>query len=307
MRFAMPDRLLGRPRHDRSRRSRPGTVSATARPAARLETASATCLASDRFQVMKMARASGSCSAWAMRSAAIHAGRPPPATMTISVGSGVEVDRAVGRDVRLGGRDVAVAGPDDLVHPWNRRGPVRQRGDGVSAADAKQPRDAGFERRRHDRWLRPRADGDDLADAGDTGRDRGHQQRRGKREAAAGHVAADACQWFHPLLDRHTRRHHDSQRPRQLPPCDPRDVSCRVADRAPHVGRDARRGVAHLVAGDFERPPDAIEPGGKPAERAIATLPHAIDDAVDAADEGAVLAAARPRAADRQLVYRWRR
>ena len=55
-------------------------------------------------------------------------------------------------------------------------------------------------------------------------------------------------------------------------------------------GGDARRRVAHLVGGHFERPADAIEPERKPAERAIATLPHAIDDAVDAANEGAVLA-----------------
>ena len=49
-------------------------------------TASATSRASVRLGVISTARASGSCSAWAIRSAAIHDAGPRVATMTISVG-----------------------------------------------------------------------------------------------------------------------------------------------------------------------------------------------------------------------------
>ena len=52
----------------------------------------------------------------------------------------------------------------------------------------------------------PRADGDDLRDARDARRDRGHQQRRRQRIAAAGNVAADAVEREDALLDADARR-----------------------------------------------------------------------------------------------------
>ena len=93
-------------------------------------------------------------------------------------------------------------GPTILSTRGTVVGAVGQRGDGVRAADAEQPRHAGFERRRHHHRLRPRADRDDLVDAGDARRNRGHQQRRGQRIASARHVAADAVERDDALLDR---------------------------------------------------------------------------------------------------------
>ena len=110
---------------------------------------------------MRTARASGSCSACAIRSAAIQRRVAASATMHNLARAGVEVDAAVGGDQRLGRRDVAVAGPDDLVHARHRVGAVGERGDRVRAAEPEQPRDAGFDRGGHHHRLRSRADGDD--------------------------------------------------------------------------------------------------------------------------------------------------
>ena len=62
-----------------------------------------------RLQVMKIARASGSCSACAIRSAAIQAGRPGAGDDHDLGRPGIEIDRAVAGDERLRGRDIAVA------------------------------------------------------------------------------------------------------------------------------------------------------------------------------------------------------
>jgi hypothetical protein len=50
--------------------------------------------------------------------------------------SGEEVDGTRRRDKRFRDRDVTIAGPDDLVHAWNGRRAVRERRDGVRAADS---------------------------------------------------------------------------------------------------------------------------------------------------------------------------
>ena len=65
--------------------------------------------------VTKIARAAGSCSACAIRSAAIQSGRPFVDTTTISLGPAKKVDRAVARHQRLRRGDPGVAGADDLV------------------------------------------------------------------------------------------------------------------------------------------------------------------------------------------------
>jgi hypothetical protein len=46
----------------------------------------------------------------------------------------------------------------------------------MGAAHAKQPRRASLHRRRHHHIVRPRADDDDVADAGDAGGNCGHQE-----------------------------------------------------------------------------------------------------------------------------------
>ena len=151
--------------------------------------------ASRRLGVMSTARASGSCSACAIRSAAIQSRRPARRDDQDLGRAGVEVDRAVAADERLGRRHPAVARADDLVHarhasrvPYASAAtacapPIwKKRSTPASSAAAST---AGCGRGRH---------GDDLAHAGDARGDRGHQQRRGQRIQAARHVAADAIE-----------------------------------------------------------------------------------------------------------------
>ncbi len=138
--------------------------------------------------------------------------------------AGVEVDGAVGRDERLGCRHIAIARSDDLVDAWNRVGAVRQRGDRVRAADVKESRDAGLERRGHHDRFGPRTHGDDLRDAGDARRNRRHQQRGGQRKSSARHVAADSCQRLDALFDRDAGRDRHRERLRNLTRGDLGDV-----------------------------------------------------------------------------------
>ena len=93
-------------------------------------TASATRSASARLHVMKIERASGSCSACAIRSAAIHpAGREPATIDDLGRARRRSRSRSRADDERLRRRDVAVAGADDLVDARNRvrcRRPARR-------------------------------------------------------------------------------------------------------------------------------------------------------------------------------------
>ena len=122
--------------------------------------------------------------------------------------------------------------------------------------------DAGLERGQHDRRVGPRADGDDLPHAGDPRRDRGHQQRRRQRIAAARHVAADAIERDHALFDR------DAGRGRQPPPA--RDLPCArrarmfraasaIAFRT-SAGTGRGRACASPRAGHLERSAEPVEP-----------------------------------------------
>ena len=89
--------------------------------------------------------------------------------------AGVEVDRAIGGDKRLGGGDVLVARPDDLVNAWNGCRAVREGGDRLRASHTKQPGDAGDARRGHHNRRGTRARDDHFAHAGGASRDCGHQ------------------------------------------------------------------------------------------------------------------------------------
>ncbi len=156
----------------------------------------ATASASRRDGVSRMARASGSCSACAIRSAAIHAGRPDDDTTTISLGPAWKSIAQSARDERLCGGDIRVARSDDLVDGRNRLGAVGERRDGVRAAEPEQPRDAGHAGGVHDRGVRARAHRDDLfarrpparewrSSAATTGADNGRRGRSSRRDPAA--------------------------------------------------------------------------------------------------------------------------
>ena len=110
-------------------------------------------------------------------------------------GAGDHVDADGAEDHALGGGDVGVARPHDLVHRRDRRGAVGERGDRLRAADPIDLVDAGdarggehqrvhlaFGRRRHH---------DDALDAGDAGRNGVHQNRTRIGGGAARHVKPD--------------------------------------------------------------------------------------------------------------------
>ena len=219
-------------------------------------------------------------------------GRPARAGDNHDLGrAGVEVDRAAARHHRLRGRDIAVAGADDLVDARHGPGAEGQRRDRVGAADPEQPGHAGLERRGHDRRLRPRADHDHLANAGDARRDRGHQQRGGQRKAAARDVAADAGQRLDALLDRDAARHLHVEVFRDLAEGHRGDVGRGLCDRPPHRRLDARGAVTHLRRGDLDRSRQAIEAFREARQRPIAAGPHLVDDPLDAPLEGAIAGA----------------
>jgi hypothetical protein len=91
---------------------------------------------------MKMASASGSCSACATRSEAISFAVAAFAGDDDLRGAGEHVDGAIKGDEALGRSDVEIAGADDLVNARNGSGAIGQRGDGVRAAEAIELRDA---------------------------------------------------------------------------------------------------------------------------------------------------------------------
>ena len=147
----------------------------------------------------------------------------------------------------------------------------------MRAADAEQTGDAGLDGGRQDRRLGPRAGHDDLADAGDSCRHRGHQQRRRERKPAAGHVASDPRQRLETLFDHHPRCDGPFPPLRQLIARDAGDVDRRLLERAAHVAPGARRPRADLAGAQFERRRYAVEPPGEFDERAIAVAAHARD------------------------------
>ncbi len=94
--------------------------------------------------VTRTGRASGSCSAWARRSAATVAGSAvSSASTTSSDGPGQHVDAHVAGDELLGGGDPAVARAHHDVAGGHRTGAVGERGDGLGAADREHAVGAG--------------------------------------------------------------------------------------------------------------------------------------------------------------------
>ena len=94
--------------------------------------------------VIRIACAAASCSAWASRSAAIQAGSlSASATTTHLRRPGDHVDADLAEHLPLGGGDVGVARPDDLVDRGDALGAVGKRRDRLGAADAIDLVDAG--------------------------------------------------------------------------------------------------------------------------------------------------------------------
>ena len=212
------------------------------------------------------------------------------------------VGAVIGDDQRLGGtveavdahaaehlalrqRDEQPARADDLVDARHALGAVGQRGDRLRAAQRKEPIHFRHIRRSQDQVVDPRAPGrgadDDFADAGHARRDGGHQQRRGQRRGAAGHVDAGAVERPDQLAQRavrpgvHPRRH-------RLLPVKGRDAFGSQIQRRPLFLRQPVIRRAPVGRGHFERalrpPVDPLRPF---VQRRVASRPDIPQDARD--------------------------
>ncbi len=131
--------------------------------------------------------------------------------------------------------------------------------------------------------FRTRADGDDLAHAGDPRRHGGHQQRRGQRKAAARHVAADALERLDALLDRSPpspprgRRASGSAAPRHAR-CSSRPSRWPAARR-----RRTLRGLGDSISSRLTSigSAQAVELLREPQQRLVAARAHPLHDARD--------------------------
>ena len=107
-------------------------------------------------------------------------------------GAGDEVDADLAEHAALGGGDIGVAGPGDLVDRLDRCGAVRQGRHRLSAADAPDLVGAGDPCREHDQGVERAAGSghhhDDAANACDLGRHDVHQNRGRVRRRSARHV-----------------------------------------------------------------------------------------------------------------------
>ena len=117
----------------------------------------------------------------------------------------------------------------------------------------------------------PRADGDDLPHARHARRDGRHQERRGQRISAARHVAADAIERPHALLDGDARRHRHPHGPRQLRARDARDVTGRRRGSLPARALGAAAAPAAIASAPISNAPvERVEPCGVAADRRVA-------------------------------------
>jgi hypothetical protein len=109
-------------------------------------------------------------------------------------GDGVDRDGAVEEPLRA--REVRVARPHDLVDAREALGPVRERGDRLRAPGVDHGRDAREVRGGEERvvlgGVAERRREDEVAHAGDRGRDRGHEHARRVTGLASGGVDPDA-------------------------------------------------------------------------------------------------------------------
>jgi hypothetical protein len=191
---------------------------------------------------------------------------------------GKEVDRTVRGHQRLRRRHIGIARAHDLVDARDRRRAVRERCHGMCTADPEQPGDPGLHGREHHGWIRPRAGDVDLAHPGGDRGDRGHQERRGQRISASGHVAAHAVERGDTLRDAQAGGRADRPRTRNLFPGDGADVGGSQADRPFHRQRNPPRRLAHLGSTDLDRFVEAVELLCERKQHPVAAAPDAGHD-----------------------------
>ena len=115
--------------------------------------------------------------------------------ISVSVGTGEQVDADAAEQLALGLRHVGVAGADDHVDGRHRVGAERHGGDGLHAAQHEDLVGAAEVHGGDDGRMRPalvrRRAGDDALDPGDPGGDDRHVRGGHHRVAPARHIAAD--------------------------------------------------------------------------------------------------------------------
>ena len=243
---------------------------------------------------MSIARASGSCSACAMRSAASHAGPAAAREDQDLARSGLHVDADFARDVGLRRGDVLVARAHDAIDAGNGLRAECERGNRLRAAEPEQPRHAGGLGGGQDDRLGTRADGDDLRHAGHARGHRRHQQRRGQRDSV--HRARSSP--HDPAGARAARLRRPARRvtrtDRGSCACATRAM-CRAAVRSAVANlarRAARLGVPDRPR-DLEGAAQPVELRCVAAHRGVALRAHGLDDARDPAKRRAVVVAPR--------------
>ena len=130
--------------------------------------------------------------------------------------SGGQVNRAIGADQLLRSSHKTIARPKDFVDVRNTGCAIRERCDGLSAADARDLGDAEHRCRCQQFVIRSRAYDHDSLHACHLRRDNGHQKCRDQRVSAAGDVAANRLDWTHHLRDRDARLDLERGTSRQL-------------------------------------------------------------------------------------------
>ena len=293
--LAEGDRLVQSSRHhdaavarERDRR-RAGLLAAAARSRAR-----------QRWRavfdgVIRIARASGSCSAWAIRSAAIHSARPVSERTAISLGPAKKSIAQSLATSAFAAATYALPGPTILSTFGTVAVPYASARNRVGSADPEQPIDTCFPRSAQDCRVRPGAHGDDLAHACYARGNRRHQERRRERIAPAGDVAADAIERHDALLDSHAGRRGDRPAPRDLPACDAADVSSRQSNRVTHVAWSRADAGIDLCRLDLERRGQPVEAPRECQKRGLPLPSHTRDDARNACLERRSRAGRRSR------------
>ena len=196
--------------------------------------------------VRSTARAIGSCSDWARRSAATKDGSAPAsATTTTSLGPAIMSMPTSPKTLALGERHVDIARADDLVHAADGLGAVGRRRDGLRPADPVGLRHAGDPRGDEHGGIERlvggrRGEEHDLPDARHARGDHRHQDRGRIGGAAARDVHGDARERPHVLAEERAVVIRHAPGARRTGLVKARDALRGVAERRPPWRRRAR-------------------------------------------------------------------
>ena len=229
----------------------------------------------------RIASLSSPCSAWARRSAATRFGVGAGVGDRHDLaGAGGQVDPDAACDEELAGGDVRAARPDHRIDRGDRLGAVRERSDGLGAADGVHLGHPELARRDEDRVGRARRYDGDAPHPRDERRHGGHHERGRQCRASAGDAQTDRVERkpaalgddsrsrFHARVGRSLR---GTEQPHRLDHPAERGEDLVVDDRRLDRGRVDAKTVG-------ARP---VQPLGPLEQRGIATRPDVRDDRRD--------------------------